>query len=86
MAFEYNNYPLIYSAAPLQPYDPVRNSGRLIGDAGPPFFNMVICSTKPKVSDNKCFFFSNFGMYAAEEQGLQPFLAESFTIGHFNVA
>ena len=46
---------------------------------------MVICSTKPEASDNKCFFFSNFDMYAAEEQGLQPFLADSFTIGPFDV-
>ena len=82
MAFSYNNYPLIYGNAPLQPFNPEQQ--RFIGDQGT-LFNIVVCSTQSGVDDNKCFLFTNADMYVVAESGLSQFLAESFLIGRFMI-
>ena len=82
-AFVYNDYPLIYAIEPLVAFDP--NSVHYIGEESL-LCNLVICSVMLGVDDNKCFLFTNAEMYKVAEEGLLPFLAESFSIGSFIVS
>ena len=71
--FEYKGYPLVYAIAPLQNNDLPREKDR--GANKDDLFNMLICSKNPKAKDNMCFYFSRFGMFQAEELGLERFMA-----------
>ena len=82
LTFNYNNYPLIYAAEPLLPFDPYAE--KFIGDPIP--FNFLICTVNDDTwIDNKCFLFTNVEMNDVVEKSLLPYLAESFTIGQMKV-
>ena len=59
VTFNYNDYPLIYAAEPLLPFDSYAD--KYIGDSNP--FNILICTAQEEAwIENKCFLFTSVEM------------------------
>ena len=78
-AFNYKDFPLIYAAEPLAPFNPY--ALKYLNDPGPNF-NIVICSADSDSGiENKCFLFPKTDMEKAKSHGLLPYLHDSFSVG-----